>query len=334
MSDLKTMAHGRWVEILRAAGVPEDALNGRGGRPCPRCGGRDRYSPMPDVAERGAVLCRSCHHAGTDPRAGDGVAALRWWLGVDAAGALRWLSSYLGVIDDDATLVMRRPIERRLSIPSQSIVPERFELLSKVWRQNMRPEYLRRAADLLALPTEPLTRLGVGWSIEHKATTWPMRDDVGGVIGVRLRCPTTARKWALMGSRAGLIYSDDLLSIESLKRLLICEGPSDAAALMSIGFDVVGVPSSGCGGELLDGLCRRMRPAEIVLMADGDDVGIKGMRRLADVLMIVAPVRIVSPPAGVKDVRAWVVSGADRSVIESAIDAASVLSIVMNGGVA
>lgn len=330
VNELKTMARGRWVEILRAAGMPEDTLTGRrGGRPCPRCGGRDRYSPMLDIAERGAVLCRSCHHAGTDPRAGDGIATLRWWLGVDVPGALRWLSSYLGVINSEHVPVMSRPIERPLPIPEQSMVPKRFELMAKVWRQNMRPEYLRRAANLLSLPTDPLMRLGVGWSPEHKATTWPMRDDVRGVIGVRLRCPTTARKWAVTGSRAGLIYSDDLLTIESPERLLVTEGPTDTAAILSIGFDVVGVPSAGGSADLLENLCRRLRPLEIVLMADGDGPGIDGMRRLADVVMIVAPVRIVRPPAGVKDARAWVVGGADRSVIESAIQTAQVLSIVM-----
>jgi DNA primase len=160
-----------------------------------------------------------------------------------------------------------------------------------------------------------------------------MRDDAGAVIGVRLRCPTTARKWAVTGSCAGLIYSADLLSIECPERLMVTEGPTDTAALVSIGLNAVGVPSAGGGAELLESLCRRLRPGEIVLMADGDGPGIDGMRRLADVVMIVAPVRVVSPPAGVKDARAWVVSGADRSVIESAADGAPVRSILIGSGV-
>lgn len=89
IDDLMRLAAGRWIEILMAAGIPSDALDGRRGRPCPRCGGRDRFAPMIDVAERGAVLCRHCHNGGTDPRAGDGLAALRWWLGCSVADAVR-----------------------------------------------------------------------------------------------------------------------------------------------------------------------------------------------------------------------------------------------------
>jgi hypothetical protein len=226
-----------------------------------------------------------------------------------------------------------RPVERRIAIPLQSDALERFELMANVWLRNMRPDNLRRAAELLELPTECLSRLGVGWAPEHQATTWPMRDDAGAVIGVRLRCPNTARKWAVKGSRAGLIYSAELLSTESPERLMVCEGPTDTAALLSIGFDAVGVPSAGGGAELLVGLCRRVRPGEIVLMADGDGPGIAGMRRLAGEVAIVAPVRIVSPPAGVKDARAWVCGGADRLTIESAIDAVSVLSMAISSGV-
>jgi DNA primase len=151
------------------------------------------------------------------------------------------------------------------------------------------------------------------------------------VIGVRLRCPTTARKWAVRGSRAGLIYDPDLLSVNRPRRLWIVEGPTDAAALMSIGLDVVGVPSAGGGADLLVELARRLLPIEMIVMADSDGPGVAGAERLADALMIVAGVRVMRPPAAVKDARAWVCGGADRSVIESAADSVSVRSIVMEG---
>lgn len=329
VNDVLRVAHGRWPEILQAAGMPADALDSRRGRPCPRCGGKDRFSPMADLRERGAVLCRHCHNQSTEPRSGDGLATLRWWLGVSAADALRWLSCYLGVADDDCEPVMSRPVERRLAIPEQAVVHGRFRLMAEVWRRNMRPEYLSRAAALLGLPTEPLRMLRVGWSPENRATTWPMRDDADNVIGVRLRCPTTSTKWAVQGSRAGLFYDPD--SLRAPIRLYVCEGPTDSAAVLSLGLDVVGVPSAGACAELLASLCRRLRPGEIVLMADGDGPGVAGMSKLADTLVIVAPVRIVSPPAGVKDARGWIVGGADRSAIESAVDRAPVSSIEIGG---
>ncbi len=332
VADLMKIASGRWVEILQAAGMPVNALDGKRGRPCPRCGGSDRYSPMNDLARRGAVLCRSCFNATTEPRSGDGIATLRWWLGVDARDAIRWLSSYLGVTDGDYTPATARPIERRLSIPEQVIDPERFRLMAEVWRRNMRPKYLLRAAELLGLPVDPLERLGVGWSVEHQATSWPMRNAAGDVIGVRLRCPKTAKKWAVNSSRAGLFFALDLLTIERPDRLIVCEGPTDTAAMLSVGLHAVGVPSAGCGIDLLLALCRRIRPEYLQIMADADGPGAAGAERVADALVIVSPVCVVTPLGGCKDSRAWVVGGAGKDSILAAGDVAPVRRLTIHGG--
>lgn len=330
IDDLKRLASGRWVHILADAGIPSDVLHGRRGRPCPRCGGRDRFAPMRDLPERGAVLCRYCFNASNDPRPGDGLATLRWWLGGSVSDACRWLAAWLGVDDRDRARMMRRPVERRLSIPDRRD-DRRFDLMAEVMRRNMRPDWMRRAADLLGLPVEPLARLGVGWSPVHRATTWPMRDDAGRMIGVRLRCPTTARKWAVTGSRAGLIYDPELLSIEHPRRLWVVEGPTDTAALLSIGLDAVGVPSAGGAADLLDSLARRLRPVSIVIVADGDGPGLAGAERLADALMIVAPVSVICPADGLKDCRAWIVAGADRATVEGVADAAPIRRLNVEG---
>lgn len=331
VADLKNLATGRWIEILQAAGMAADTLHGKHGRPCPKCGGLDRYSPMNDLAQRGAVLCRSCFHATTEPRSGDGIATLRWWLGCNAADAIRWLSCFLGLSAGDHAPVVNRPIERRLSIPEQSVTPERFRLMAEVWRRNMRPNYLQRAAYLLGLPVDPLERLGVGWVPEHRATSWPMRDDTGGVIGVRLRCPTTAKKWAVKSSRAGLFFPLELLQVERPERLTVCEGPTDTAAMLAVGLHAVGVPSAGGSIDLLLALCRRLRPEYLQVMADADGPGAAGAERIADALVIVAPVAIVSPAFG-KDSRDWVIRGASKEVILAAGDVAPVRRMVIHGG--
>ena len=330
--ELLSMAAGRWFEILTSAGMPADVLRDRRGRACPRCGGVDRFCILRDFTERGAVLCRHCHNAGTEPRCGDGVATLRWWLRVDASHAIEWLADWLGVGQGSYwTGPIVRAVERRLTIPEQSAAPKRFALMAEVWRRNMRLRWLTRAAKLLGLPTGPLEQLQVGWSPEHRATSWPMRDAAGAVIGVRLRCPSTAKKWAVKGSAAGLFYPVTLMNTEHPERLMVCEGPTDTAAMLSVGLHAVGVPSAGGCCDLVTQLVRRLNAAEVVIVADADGPGLAGAERIAEALLIVARVRIVSPCDGAKDARAWVCGGADRAVIESAADRCSVRSIAMEG---
>ena len=324
IDELRGRAAGRWLEILEAAGVPSSLLEGRIGRPCPRCGGNDRFAPMKDIEYRGAVLCRRCFNSSTDPKAGDGVATLRWWLGLSFPEVCQWLGNYLG-----GGVASPRVRERVYKIPIPSRKDsKRFELMAEVWARNMRPRWIEKAAQLLGLPTDPLIRLCVGWSPEHRASSWPMRDDAGSITGIRLRCPRTAQKWAVLGSVAGLFYSPELRSIEHCRRLWVVEGPTDTAALLSIGLDAIGVPSAGGGADFLLGMCRWLLPQEIVIVADRDDAGRRGAEKLADTVVIVAPVRIVSPQIG-KDARAWVCSGAGCDVIESAADTARAHAVVM-----
>ena len=332
-TDLRRMARGRWREILVAAGVPADALEGRHGRPCPKCGGRDRFAPMRDFDERGALLCRSCHHGSSDPRCGDGIAALRWWLGVDTAAALRWLSSFLGVVPGAhvprvVVPVVSPQVTRSLSDDDR----RRFELMARVFRANLKTDAERKVANDLGVSPDALRRLSVGWSPSHCATTWPMLDADGNVIGIRFRCPRTARKWAAVGSMAGLFFDPDSMSGDDpIDRLWIVEGPTDCSALLSIGLDVVGVPSAGGAADLIVALARRVRPWELVIVADRDEAGQRGAERLRDALLIVAPVRMMTPPIGFKDPRAWVCSGADSMGIERVADAAPIRRISLKG---
>ena len=329
-ADLRRIARGRWREILVAAGVPAHALDGRRGRPCPKCGGRDRFTPMKDLDDRGAVLCRHCHNASTDPKCGDGISSLRWWLGVDTGEALRWLASFLGVMHGHHSPIVR-PAHTKAITKEDCGLSHRFGLAAELMRHNLRPEALEHCARLLGLPSMALARLGVGWSPSHQATTWPMLDADGNVIGIRLRCPKTSRKWALNGSRAGLIFDPEGF-IEPLDRLWVVEGPTDAAALLSIDLHAVGVPSAGGSADLLVALARRVRPREIVIVADGDEAGQRGAERLRDALLIMAPVRMMTPPIGIKDPRAWVCSGADREAFERVAMDAQVHRVVFQGG--
>jgi hypothetical protein len=187
----------------------------------------------------------------------------------------------------------------------------------------------------LDVSAESLRRLRVGWSGEHGAWTFPMFDAEGQVLGVRLR-GRDGRKWAVRGGREGLFIArfDDgsagggdapahAAGEENSPALVVCEGPTDAAALIDLGFRVVGRPSCSGGVRLIVDLVQRPRPGDVAILADGDPPGLRGAFNLASVLAVYVPcVRVATPPDGVKDARAWKIAGATHDDVRRRIAAA------------
>jgi phage/plasmid primase-like uncharacterized protein len=193
---------------------------------------------------------------------------------------------------------------------------------ARLHREHLDPECLDALADELGLTADSLVRLRVGWA--GWGWTFPMCDAAGRIIGIRVR-KRDGRKLAVRGSREGLFIPDGLLERRSgpLDRLLIAEGPTDTAALLDLGLHAVGRPSARSGLRLLTDLTRRLRPAEIVLVADHDEAGRRGADDAASVLAAYAPaVRVICPPRDVKDARAWVQQGATRDDVLEAIEVA------------
>jgi phage/plasmid primase-like uncharacterized protein len=179
-----------------------------------------------------------------------------------------------------------------------------------------------QSAHQLGVSAASLSALGVGWSAGHGAYSFPMADAGGGIVGIRLRRPD-GTKFAVRGGREGLFLPPAPESTG--ERLLICEGPTDAAALLDLGYGhVAGRPSCTGGVRLLCELVRRRRPGDVVIVADADEPGRRGADGLAAELVRYAPVRVIVPPGGAKDVRDFVRGGGTRAELDAAIDAAAV----------
>jgi len=178
---------------------------------------------------------------------------------------------------------------------------------------------LRDFAEELGLSVGSLTRLGIGWAAEHWAWSFPMHDTCRRVRGVRLRS-WAGRKWSVKGGREGLFVPAGL---DCARPLLVCEGPTDTAALLDLGFEAVGRPSCTGGTTLLAELVGHRKPPGVVVVADSDGPGRRGAEALATALLPVCrPVRVICPPCGVKDARAWKQAGATRKDVQAAIAAA------------
>lgn len=183
---------------------------------------------------------------------------------------------------------------------------------------------LERFACELAVNADSLRRLGVGWSAERGAWTFPMRDPAGRIVGVRLRFGN-GEKLSVKGGHEALFIPSGIPGPAAPwpdgARLYITEGPTDCAALLTLGFRAIGRPSC-TGGVRYAVELSRGRPT--VIVADADPPGQRGAKALADVLRTHCPdVRIIFPPSGAKDIREAVKRGATSADVEHAVEQAT-----------
>lgn len=200
-----------------------------------------------------------------------------------------------------------------------------FAAMHAAWAAETRMEAVCDLAEALGVSYRALYRLGAAWAPQHCAWAFPMRDGEGAIVGVRLRA-MDGRKWAVRGSRAGLIYAPDM---SGLRPVLVCEGPTDTAAAMTLGYAAVGRPSCRGQEDLLRDLLARV-PGDVVIVADNDSPKGNGARPgLAGALDLARdlrrPCRVVLPQG--KDIREWVRGGAQRGDIEAAIRDARWLNV-------
>jgi hypothetical protein len=178
---------------------------------------------------------------------------------------------------------------------------------------------------------DSLEALQIGYSVQHRAYSFPMLADHGKVRGIRLRT-ADGHKFSVKGGCEGLFIPSGVGPASPFGgggQLIICEGPTDTAAVFDLDFNVVGRPSCTGGVGLLVNLVCNWPADAVTIIADADAPGQRGARYLAARLVGYVPsgVRIVAPPAGVKDAREWVRHGATRDDVLQAIEAAPILTL-------
>lgn len=178
-------------------------------------------------------------------------------------------------------------------------------------RHVCRPPRLTPWADALSLPVSALDWMG-GCTL-GAILAFPMYDGEGHVCGIRTRTQA-GEKRAVTGSRAGVF----LPTVRLDGPPVVCEGPTDAAAAMALGYEPIGRPScSGSERHVVD-TCKRMGYERVTVCADNDGPGVTGARRLANVLNAARiSVRMVIP-GGYKDLRDWFRAGVTRETVDAA----------------
>jgi hypothetical protein len=262
-------------------------------RPCPKCG---RQSWCYFLAAGDAVWCGRESHGGRPCKGG-------------------WIHKL-----DGATSAA--PATRPPAAPVDRTAIAKF---ARDARRTCTTDQVRALAQELAVGPDALERLGAGWATweqvealdtrcNHRGLwTFPMSrpmDPRPAVVGVRVRTPDHKGKFSVTGSDGSGLFIPTGLQPRGL--LIAPEGPTSTAALLTAGFAAVGRPNCRAGGAYLGQLCRRLRPATLVILGDNDLKddgrwpGREGAEAVAAELeAAVADTRVVLPPDGVKDARDW-----------------------------
>lgn len=197
-----------------------------------------------------------------------------------------------------------KPIARPVRSEPELVETRDFAGMLAGWRADC----LTAFAATLGIEASGLDALRCVWAPEFRAWAFPMSDGWGNVIGIRLR-NDAGHKWAVRGSKQGLFITSN----PAPQTAFVCEGPTDTAAILTLGLWAVGRPSCLGGNDHLKLFLKRRGVKQAVLLADNDKPGIQGAQRLASEIGI--PSALLVLPA--KDSRAFVQLGGTRQMIET-----------------
>lgn len=214
---------------------------------------------------------------------------------------------YLYRLAEDDRIVMRTP-RRPVRAPTMKLSSQQVRELCDEYRSRLTTEDMHELAYRLGVTREALDSFEVGLC-RRGVYAFPMRDARKVPIGIRFRA-LDGKKWAETGSRNGVFVPDEMLHVGPL---YVVEGPTDAAAIYDLGYDVIGRPSCSACDHIVAAYCVRR---EVVIVADDDEAGYRGALKLAAAIVRPASwVKIITPICA-KDIRQWIHDGADRELVD------------------
>ena len=155
----------------------------------------------------------------------------------------------------------------RLTRPVKRLTPDEVESLVRGCERHPRAQAQRTSlARRLGVSVRSLERLHVGCGADKRSglefSSWPERDARGAFTGLVRRYADGVKK-TYPGTSHGLIYADDWRGDGRV--VLVPEGGSDTAALLSLGLSAIGRPSNLGGVKLLTQLLKGYRGCVVVL---------------------------------------------------------------------
>ncbi len=230
LQKIQTCASGRWLEILTSAGVSDDFLRKKG-RPCPLCGGTDRFSFYKEKSD-GYWFCRGCGY-------GDGLKILQLWRNERFTDTLAYLEGVLGLSTPD-----EKPSKYATTKAHGQF---RQEKLQRLWDEATPLDQLDEMDPvILYLRSRGLSQQSLELRSHPALDYWELQDNG------EAQC----QKWPAMIARV----TDDDGNLVSLHRTYLSQDGHKAP---------VEAPKKLFAGHLEKGLVRLMPPGECLGIAEG-----------------------------------------------------------------
>ncbi len=226
-------------------------------------------------------------------------------------------SGELGYWHEHDKTVVRPPMPKQKE-------PPRIDAnkLIGIWKKGCGIQRLEPLAEDLGVSVDSLVQMMAVWAPGYEAWAFPMRDGNGFMCGIRLR-RDDGSKFCVTGSRTGIF----LPFCQPRNTVFLVEGPTDCAALLTIGLYAIGRPSNSGGLDIIKQTISRLHIERAVIIADNDqdqeakdgrkfNPGYDGAQSLARNLMV--PCCVMALPC--KDAREFVSNGGTREMLENQLD--------------
>lgn len=167
---------------------------------------------------------------------------------------------------DQRHVIKKAPFPRKapiLSPPESS--EDHFRTLLIRWTHQTTETDLKRFSAQMSVEFDALKSLETCWSREHQSWAFPMKDENGKIVGIRLR-GLNGKKFSVRGGHQGLFIPN----FEQQETVFLPEGPTSTAAFLSVGLFAIGRPSCSGGVEQVRATLRKLKITKAVIMGDYD----------------------------------------------------------------
>lgn len=203
-------------------------------------------------------------------------------------------------------------------VDTKNYTPEKREVIPyETWEQKQR-EFENNVSFVphLGLRASSLRNYGIGFNRDGQYFTFPMYNEQGRICGMSTRFKDGA-KACVKGSAIGVF-----LPRKKHNQDVWCavEGASDAATIWELGFNAIGRYNCDTPvGTIYNIVGTKIKAKAIVVVADQNEVGINGAKKLAYKLSDKIRTVVMYMPPGIKDIREFYNKGLTREKFSYAI---------------